>query len=128
MTTPVQALFDLSGRVALVTGGSRGLGLQIAEALVALGFGKDLRLANTLELIRSKQDEEGRWPLEYNYDGKTWMRFGKMKEPNPWVTLRASMTLRPDCSACSMLMRALRTCPTGNSCPPSAKRARRRTA
>jgi hypothetical protein len=68
--------------------------LQVAEALVALGFGKDPRLANTLELIRSKQDEEGRWPLEYNYDGKTWMRFGKMKEPNEWVTLRALRVLR----------------------------------
>ena len=68
--------------------------LQIAEALVALGFGKDKRLKNTLELIRSKQDAEGRWQLEYNYDGKTWMRFGKMKEPNEWVTLRALKVLK----------------------------------
>jgi hypothetical protein len=68
--------------------------LQIAEALVGLGFGKDPRLANTLELIRSKQDEEGRWLLEYNYDGKTWLRFGKMKEPNQWVTLRALRVLK----------------------------------
>jgi hypothetical protein len=68
--------------------------LQIAEALVALGFAKDPRLANTLELIRSKQDEQGRWPLEYNYDGKTWIRFGKMKEPNEWVTLRALKVLK----------------------------------
>ena len=68
--------------------------LQIAEALVALGFGKDPRLANTLELIRSKQDEEGRWLLEYNYDGKTWLRFGKMKQPNEWVTLRALKVLK----------------------------------
>jgi len=33
----VRQLLDLSGRVALITGGSRGLGLQIAEALVEMG-------------------------------------------------------------------------------------------
>ena len=33
----VRQLFDLAGRVALVTGGSRGLGLQMAEALGEMG-------------------------------------------------------------------------------------------
>ena len=37
MGTPIQQLFDLTGRTALVTGGSRGLGLQIAEALGEAG-------------------------------------------------------------------------------------------
>lgn len=34
---PVRAMFDLSGRTALVTGGSRGLGLAIAAALGQMG-------------------------------------------------------------------------------------------
>lgn len=33
----IRELFDLSGRAALITGGSRGLGLQIAEALAEQG-------------------------------------------------------------------------------------------
>ena len=37
MSTPIQTLLDLTGRSALVTGGSRGLGLQIAEALGEAG-------------------------------------------------------------------------------------------
>ncbi|HYP86042.1 SDR family oxidoreductase [Variovorax sp.] len=39
MTTPrkVQQLFDLSGKTALITGGSRGLGLQMAHALGEAG-------------------------------------------------------------------------------------------
>ena len=37
MGTPIQKLFDLTGQTALVTGGSRGLGLQMAEALGEAG-------------------------------------------------------------------------------------------
>jgi NAD(P)-dependent dehydrogenase (short-subunit alcohol dehydrogenase family) len=36
-TSPLHALLDLTGRTAIVTGGSRGLGLQIAEALGEFG-------------------------------------------------------------------------------------------
>lgn len=37
MTRTVQQLFDLHGKTALVTGGSRGLGLQLAQALGEAG-------------------------------------------------------------------------------------------
>jgi len=68
--------------------------LQIAEALVALGRGGDPRLANTLDLIRGKQDASGRWALEYDYAGKTWVDFGPKRQPNKWVTLRALRVLK----------------------------------
>jgi len=68
--------------------------LQIAEALVALGYGKDPRLANTIKYVREKQDDQGRWPLEYDYAGKTLVDFGPKKQPNKWVTLRALRVLQ----------------------------------
>ena len=68
--------------------------LQNAEALVNLGHGQDLRLANALELIRGKQDKMGRWQMEYDYTGKTWVDFGPKKQPNKWVTLRALRVLK----------------------------------
>jgi len=68
--------------------------LQVVEALVALGYGADPRLTNALELIRQKQDDQGRWLLEYDYSGKTWVEFGEKKQPNKWVTLRALRVLK----------------------------------
>ncbi len=68
--------------------------LQNIEALVALGFGRDRRLSNAIDVVREKQDADGRWPLEYEYAGKTWADFGPKKAPNKWVTLRAVRMLR----------------------------------
>jgi hypothetical protein len=68
--------------------------LRVAECLSELGYANDPRLALTLDLIRSKQDEQGRWNLENNYPSKTWANFGSLNKPNKWVTIRALRVLR----------------------------------
>lgn len=68
--------------------------LQNAEALAAAGVARDPRLARAVDLICEKQDAHGRWSLEYDYTGKTWVDFGRKNEPNKWVTLRALRTLK----------------------------------
>jgi hypothetical protein len=68
--------------------------LQVAEAMVLLGYGQDKRMADTINLIRAKQDASGRWPLEFSYADKTWVDFGAKKQPNKWVTIRALRVLK----------------------------------
>src|SRR2546430_16252670 len=54
----VKQLFDLSGRVAIITGGSIGLGRQMAEALAEMG-------ANVVLCARKKERcEEAAHELE----------------------------------------------------------------
>jgi gluconate 5-dehydrogenase len=60
MSTPVQRLFDLQGRTALVTGGSRGLGLQIAEALGEAGARVVLTARKSAELERAQAHLQAR--------------------------------------------------------------------
>jgi len=66
MSTPVHKLFDLTGKTALVTGGSRGLGLQIAEALGEAGakvFLTSRKAADLEEAAMHLQDKgiDARW-------------------------------------------------------------------
>jgi hypothetical protein len=68
--------------------------LQLVEALAALDYGNDPRLANAVALILGKQDQNGCWALDYDYAGKTWLDFGAKKLPNKWVTLRALRVLK----------------------------------
>ena len=56
----VMDLFKLTGRKAIVTGGSRGLGLQIAEALGAMGAELMLTARKSDELERAVRHLEAR--------------------------------------------------------------------
>lgn len=68
--------------------------LQNLDVLASLGRARDPRLARALELVESKQDEQGRWKLEYTYNGKTWVDIERKGEPSKWVTLRALRVLK----------------------------------
>jgi hypothetical protein len=68
--------------------------LQNLEVLASLGHAQDPRLARALDLVVSKQDRQGRWMLEYSYNGKTWVDIEKKGEPSKWVTLRALRVLK----------------------------------
>ena len=57
----VKNLFDLTGKVALITGGSRGLGLQMARALGGMGAKVAItaRKAHELAEARTRLEAEG---------------------------------------------------------------------
>ena len=50
----VKQLFDLTGKVAIITGGSRGLGLQMAEALGEMGAKLAITARKADELAEAK--------------------------------------------------------------------------
>jgi hypothetical protein len=68
--------------------------LQIVEALTEAGWGGDPRLEATYELLLSKQDEMGRWSMEYSYKGKTLFDSEERGQPSKWVTFRALRVLK----------------------------------
>ncbi len=68
--------------------------LQNLEALTALGCGGHPRLERAVDLLLNKQDDQGRWKLEYDYHGKMWIDVEKKGRPSKWVTLRALRVLK----------------------------------
>jgi hypothetical protein len=68
--------------------------LQNLSVLLGLGLAGDERLQDAIDLVESKQDEKGRWKMEYTYNGKTWVDIEEKKEPSKWVTYRALRVLK----------------------------------
>lgn len=64
------------------------------EALGEAGCGGDSRLSGAAELVLSKQDEQGRWKMEYCYNGKMWADVEAKRQPSKWVTLRAARVMK----------------------------------
>ncbi|MBN1177618.1 MAG: nitrogen fixation protein NifH [Anaerolineae bacterium] len=63
------------------------------EVLVEAGYGSDPRLDAARAVVRSGQDAQGRWKLDYTYNGKMWADVEQKGKPSKWVTLRALRAL-----------------------------------
>lgn len=55
---------------------------------------RDPRCREAIELLRSKQRDDGRWPLEYRYSNKVFFSMESVGRPSRWNTLRALRVLR----------------------------------
>jgi hypothetical protein len=55
---------------------------------------RDPRLAEAIEILRKAQDEDGRWPLQNSYKGKTYFEMERLGQASRWNTLRALRVLK----------------------------------
>ncbi len=68
--------------------------LHNLEVLTSFAYGSDRRLSAAMELVLGKQDQLGRWKMEYSYNGKSLVDIEEKGQPSKWVTLRALRVLK----------------------------------
>jgi hypothetical protein len=69
--------------------------LRGLEHLRRAGAAPDERVAEAIELVASKRDADGRWPLETRHPGRMLVETDEGEgRPSRWITLRALRVLR----------------------------------
>ncbi len=81
-TSPAQSLFDLSGKVAIVTGGSRGLGREMVRAFAAAGADVVIasRKIENCEAVAGEVRAIGRRALAVAYHAASWEGADRLAE------------------------------------------------
>ena len=67
--------------------------LEVLGILIKLGC-RDERMQEALDLVISKQDEQGRWKLERTFNGRFLVNIEQKGKPSKWVTLNALRVLK----------------------------------
>ncbi len=67
--------------------------LEITRLLLDLGC-RDPRLEEAVELILSRQDSTGKWPLEATFNGRFQVDIEAKGKPSKWITLNALRVLK----------------------------------
>ena len=68
--------------------------LEVLDALALAGYGRERRLSPAIELMLSKQDQEGRWKMEFSCNDKMLAPIEEKGKPSKWLTLRALRVLK----------------------------------
>lgn len=55
---------------------------------------RDKRMQEALDLVISKQDDQGRWTLERTFNGRFLVNIEQNGKPSKWVTLHALKVLK----------------------------------
>ena len=67
--------------------------LEVLGILTKLGY-RDERMQEALDLVISKQDDQGRWKLEHTFNGRFQTNIEQKGKPSKWVTLNALLVLK----------------------------------
>jgi hypothetical protein len=67
--------------------------LEILGILTKLDY-KDKRMQEAIDLVISKQDNEGRWMLENTFNGRYQVNIEQKEKPSKWITLHALRVLK----------------------------------
>ncbi|MFB0504032.1 MAG: nitrogen fixation protein NifH [Candidatus Bathyarchaeia archaeon] len=67
--------------------------LEILAILAKLGC-RDKRMREAIDLVISKQDDQGRWKLENTYNGRFQVDIEQKRRPSKWITLNVLRVLK----------------------------------
>ncbi|MFN2400412.1 MAG: hypothetical protein ABR543_17495 [Gemmatimonadaceae bacterium] len=68
--------------------------LRALDYFQAVDAPSDRRLAEAIDIVRSKRCKDGRWLLQNSYKGKTYFELERLGAPSGWNTLRALRVLK----------------------------------
>jgi hypothetical protein len=68
--------------------------LRALDYFQAADAPRDRQLEEAIDIVRSSQCEDGRWPLRHSYRGKTYFELERVGSPSRWNTLRALRVLK----------------------------------
>jgi hypothetical protein len=68
--------------------------LRALDYFQAVDAPRDPRLSEAIDIVRARRREDGRWPLQSSYKGRTYFQLERIGMPSRWNTLRALRVLK----------------------------------